>query len=397
MTRTISQSPPSHGRPDLPYGLHEITEQDIAAVVQALRGDSITTGPVVDQFEARLCEITGARYAVAVSSGTAALHVAMLAASLGAGDRVLTTPNTFLASANCAAYVGATPDFVDIDPRTYNLSVASLHEHWTSDVRAVVAVDFAGQCCPLPEIAGLARDRGALVVADASHSIGSSFVHEGQTWRVGGHPWADMTTFSFHPVKTVTTGEGGAIVTSDGGLAQRCRQLRNHGITRDPADAQTRPWHYQVDELGFNYRISDLQCALGCSQLSRLDEYAKRRCDIVARYNKAFGSLDFVVTPYAEWPDLTSWHLYVVQLDFDGLGISRGEAMKQLAGEGITTQVHYIPVHLQPYYRRTFGYGEGKCPNAEQYSRDCLTLPLYPLMSAADVAHVISCVSRLAA
>lgn len=389
----------------LPYGRQCLDEADVAAVVAALESDYLTTGPRVETFERALADYCGARYAVAVASGTAALHVAMLAAGIGRGQRVLTSANTFLASANCAEFVGATADFADIDPRTYNVTADTLRNAWKDDVRAVVPVDFAGQPCGMKSIAGLARERGALVIEDASHSIGSQFEDEtGRRFRTGGHGWADMTTFSFHPVKTITTGEGGAILTNDAGLADRCRLFRNHGMVKTgvPADGsgvsspalEQGSWYYEMTELGFNYRITDIQCALGLSQLAKLDSFVARRMEIVKSYNEAFVNLPLVVTPCA-MNSSPAWHIYVVQVDFGRLGRGRQDVMDDLRRKGVGTQVHYIPVHLQPYYRRKYGYAAGKCPVAESYYQRCLSLPLYPDMTGEDVRRVTDAVCEV--
>jgi UDP-4-amino-4,6-dideoxy-N-acetyl-beta-L-altrosamine transaminase len=348
----------------------------------------------VEEFERALAASCGARHAVAVCNGTAALHVAMLAAGIKAGDRVLTSAITFLASANCAEFVGAAADFADIDPQTYNVTADTLRAAWRDDVRAVVPVDFAGQPCDMPTIATLARERGAVVIEDACHAIGGGFEHEGRHYKVGGHSWADMTCFSFHPVKTITTGEGGAIMTNDDRLAERCRLFRNHGMVRRPEQG---PWYYEMTELGFNYRITDMQCALGLSQLRKLDGFILRRAEIVAAYNAAFASLPRVTTPGAAARTQPAWHLYVLQIDFAALGKTRTQVMAGLRERGVGTQVHYIPVHLQPYYRRKHGYGPGKCPVAEGYYQRCLSLPLYPAMSDSDVGRVIAAVREVVA
>lgn len=395
----------------LPYGRQTISEDDIAAVTAALRSDFLTQGPLIEEFERRFAARVGARYAVAVNSATAALHLALRVAGVGPGDRVVTSPITFLASANAAAYVGATPDFADIDPVSYTLDPRALEKNWRDDTRAVVAVDYAGQACDLPEIARIAHARGAVVIEDACHGVGGAFhpaATPGRAWKIGGHPWADFTVFSFHPVKTMTTGEGGMLVTDRADWAELARTLRSHGIVRDAARFETSaddevlgekgPWFYEMQELGYNYRLTDLQCALGLSQLTRLDSFLSRRREIVAAYNAAFAGLDWLVTPgLREAADeaTTSWHLYTVQIDFAALGRSRPQVMAELRAAGVGTQVLYIPVHLQPWYRKTFGYGQGKCPVAEAFYARALSLPLYPAMTEADVAHVIATVNAL--
>jgi perosamine synthetase len=396
----------------LSYGRQSITEDDIAAVAAVLRSDFLTQGPQIELFERRFAERVGARHAIAVNSATAALHLAMQVAGVGPGQRVVTSPITFLASANAAAYVGATPDFADIDPVGCTLSPAALADGWRDDTRAVVAVDYAGQACDLPAIAEVARARGAVVINDACHAIGGSF-HAGddprKTWSLGGNPWADLTTFSFHPVKTMTTGEGGMLVTDRDDWAALARTLRSHGIVRDPA-LMTEPaadnpllaergsWFYEMQELGWNYRLTDLQCALGISQLSRLDAMIARRREIVAAYNAAFADLPWFTRPAlrrAADAATTSWHLYTARLDFPALGRTRTEVMAELRAAGVGSQVLYIPVYLQPWYRRTYGYAPGKCPQAEAFYAAALSLPLYPAMSDADVACVVAAVRSL--
>ncbi len=389
----------------IPYGKQSISDDDIQAVVEALRSDFLTTGPRVAEFESRFAELVGAKHAVAVCNATAALHLAMLAAQVGQGDRVITSPNTFLASANAAAFVGATPDFADIDPVTYNLCPKSLEANWQGDTKAVVAVDYAGQTAEMPAIAKIARERGAVVIEDACHGVAGHFSHQGNQYRTGGHPFADMTTFSFHPVKTMTTGEGGMLVTDNDEYAAAARQLRTHGMVRGEADSyqglghnsmnEQGTWYYEMQDLGFNYRLTDFQCALGLSQLDRLTAFISRRREIVARYNEAFSELPNLQTPGVRNEadrDLTSWHLYTVQIDFDSIGRSRTDVMQTLREQGVGTQVLYIPVHLQPWYRKTYGYEIGKCPAAESFYQKALSLPLYPAMTDQDVDDVIRCV-----
>jgi perosamine synthetase len=398
----------------IPYGKQTIDEDDIAAVVEVLKGDWLTCGPAVERFEQALAHYCGAKHAIAVANGTAALHVAILAAGTKAGDRVLTSANTFLASANCAEFVGATADFADIDPRTYNVTAETLAAAWKPDVKAVVPVDFAGQPCDMPAIAALARSRGATIIEDASHALGSQFQHDGQCYQVGGHPWADMTTFSFHPVKTITTGEGGAILTNDDKLAERCRLFRSHGMVKDssqfrpsafcPLLSEKGPWFYEMHEVGFNYRITDIQCALGLSQLKKLERFIRRRAEIVTQYDAAFTGLPFVQCPELSASHLSSfilhpseiaWHLYVLKIDFAKLGKQRTQVLAELRELGVGTQVHYIPVHLQPYYQGKYNYKAGKCPQAEACYLRCLSLPLFPAMTDADVKQVIEAVKAV--
>lgn len=390
----------------LPYGRQTITEDDIAAVAAVLRSDFLTQGPVIEAFERRFAVAVGARHAVAVNSATAALHLAMRVAGIGPGDRVITSPNTFLASANAAAFTGGTPDFCDIDPVTYTLDPVALAANWTDDIRAVVAVDYAGQACNLPAIARIARAHGALVIEDCCHGVGGAFHSEAQPggpWKLGGNPWADMAVFSFHPVKTMTTGEGGMLVTDRTEWAEQARRLRSHGIERNSAKFteftdEAGPWLYEMQELGYNYRLTDMQCALGLSQLGRLETALVRRREIVAAYNAAFAELDWLTVPglrHSADVATTSWHLYTVQIDFAALERTRAEVMAALRAEGVGSQVLYIPVHLQPWYRKTYGYGPGKCPVAEAYYTRTLSLPLFPAMTDADVAQVIGSVQAL--
>jgi UDP-4-amino-4,6-dideoxy-N-acetyl-beta-L-altrosamine transaminase len=388
----------------IPYGRQTIVDEDVAAVIEALRSEWLTTGPRVAAFEEALAEYCHSKHAVAVANGTAALHLALMAAKIGSGDTVVTSTNTFLSSANCAEFVGATVDFADIETCTHNIDADTLQHAWRDGVRAVIGVDFAGQPCNWPEIAELARSRGALVIEDASHSVGGSFDRNGARYRIGGHPWADMTTFSFHAIKTLTTGEGGAILTDNDLFAERCHRLRNHGMVRtagqfqDPV-CEIGQWYYEMAEVGFNYRITDFQCALGRRQLESLDRMVQRRADIVARYNGAFRGLSNVKIPlpasFIGPASSIAWHLYVLEIDFAEMGKTRPKVVQELLTRGIATQVNYIPVHLQPYYRHKYGYGIGKCPIAESYYQRCLSLPLYPTLSDADTDRVIEAVTQV--
>lgn len=394
----------------IPYGKQDISDDDIQAVVEALKSDFLTCGPRVEAFENAFAEYVGAKHAIVMCNATASLDIAMRVAAIGPGDRIITSPNTFLSSANCAAFVGATPDFCDINPNTYNLCPKALEAMWTDDVKAVVAVAYAGQSPDMPAIAEVSRKNGAVVIEDACHGTGGGFQVDGVAYKQGGHPWADMTTFSFHPVKTLTTGEGGVIVTDNDEYAAKAKLLRTHGMTRnadeyqglgsdDPALAEQGPWYYEMTELGHNFRITDIQCALGLSQLNRLPDFAARRREIVARYNAAFEDCDFIETPKtlrAEDISHISWHLYTAQFDFPALAKTRTEVMQELREELVGSQVLYIPVYLQPFYRNTYGYAAGKCPNAEAYYAKALSLPLYPKMTNDEVDRVIAAVKKLA-
>lgn len=390
----------------LPYGRQSIDQTDIEAVCEALCSDFLTCGPRVEEFEKAFAEFVGAKHAVVVCNATAALHLAMMVAKIGPGDRVVTSPNTFLSSANCAAFVGATPDFSDIDPRSYTLCPKALEANWKPDTKAVIAVAYAGQSADMPKISRIARAKGAIVIEDACHGTGGGFKIDGTVYKQGAHPWADMTTFSFHPVKTLTTGEGGILVTENDEYAASARLLRTHGMTRNPDDfsglgfeSEMGPWYYEMHDLGYNFRITDFQCALGLNQLKKLPEFIRHRREIVARYNHAFAGIPWLATPQllrAEDRDEISWHLYSVRIDFPALSKSRSQVMAELREKNIGSQVLYIPVHLQPYYRKTYQYGKDKCPEAEKFYAEALSLPLYPLMTDDDVDRVVSAVLELA-
>lgn len=405
----------------LPYGRQYIDEKDVASVVDALRSDFLTSGPQVEAFERDFAEFVGAKHVVAVCNATAALHLAMRVLGIGPGDRVVTSPNTFLASANAAAYAGATPDFSDIDPIFHNLDPETLERDWKPDTKAIVAVDYAGVPCNMPEIARIARSRGAYVIEDACHGVGGGFNADAKAWKLGGHPWADITTFSFHPVKTMTTGEGGMLVTDNEEWAAKARLLRSHGVTREPCDfiglsdsssvsgfssnglGEQGPWYYEMHELGYNYRLTDIQCALGRSQLSRLPAFISRRQEIAEHYNEAFSGLKPMSVPVLttgnllpatthsvsfELSDL-SLHLYTVQIDFAHLRKTRSQVVCELRSSGIGSQVLYIPVYLQPWYRRTFGFVPGKCPNAEEFYAHALSLPMHAGLSQEDLKKIV--------
>jgi UDP-4-amino-4,6-dideoxy-N-acetyl-beta-L-altrosamine transaminase len=377
----------------IPYGRQDISDRDIQAVVDILKSDWLTQGPAVERFETAVSHYCGAPYAVAVSSATAALHLACLAAGLGPGDILWTSPNSFVASANCALYCGASVDFVDIEPATGNLSVAKLEEKLVEAQRqnslpkVVVPVHFAGQPCDMAPVAELARRYGFVVIEDASHAIGASY----QGVKIGNCTHADFTVFSFHPVKIVTTGEGGMVLTRSAEHYQRLLRLRSHGITRDPVEMvgpSEGPWYYQQVELGFNYRITDIQCALGASQMARLDDFVARRAALAERYRQKLSGLPLRVLE--QRADRTSaWHLFVVCLKLDELTVTRREVFEGLRKAGIGVNVHYIPIHAQPHYQR-LGFHHGDFPAAEQYYREALTLPLYPGLDEADQDKVVS-------
>ncbi|HET6969505.1 MAG TPA: UDP-4-amino-4,6-dideoxy-N-acetyl-beta-L-altrosamine transaminase [Phenylobacterium sp.] len=374
--------------PLLPYGRQTIEDDDIAAVAEALRGDFLTTGPTVDAFEAAFAETVGARHAVACSNGTAALHLAMLALDVKPGEVVVAPSITFLATANCARYVGADVVFADVDPESGLMTPATLAEAIARvggrKLRAVLPVHLRGDACDLPALSALAADAGAVLVEDAPHALGTTARFGNTTETIGDARHSAMATFSFHPVKTIATGEGGMVTTNDAALAERLRILRSHGMVRPPgAD----PWWYEMPEPGFNYRLPDVLCALGLSQLKKLPRFAARRRALAAAYAEALKPLAPLVRPAARpaWSEPVL-HLMVVLIDFEALGTTRRAVVDALKARGVGTQVHYIPVHRQPYYRRL--YGELHLPGAEAWYARCLSLPLYPGMDDADVGKV---------
>ena len=376
----------------LPYGTQMIDETDVQAVLDVLHAPYLTQGPRVEEFERAIAARVGAKYCVAFCNATSALHCAVRALGLGEGDEGITSPNTFVASANCMAYCGVTPAFADIDPRTYNVTAETISERLTEKTSLVIPVHFAGQPCDMAAIGALAKSRGLRVIEDAAHAIGSLY-SDGSP--VGSCRHSDITVFSFHPVKTVTCAEGGAATTNDPELYRRLVLLRSHGITKDPAQ-MTRtspgPWYYEMQELGYNYRMTKLQAALGLSQLKRLDAFKARRREIVARYNAAFADIPTIKTPY-EAPGVSScFHLYVPRFDFNAIGMTRAEFGKRLHSFEVGWQVLYIPVYTQPWYERTYGVRRGLCPNAEAYYEEAMALPLYPKLTDNDVERVVRAV-----
>lgn len=382
----------------IPYGRQEITTEDIEAVVSVLRSDFLTQGPAVPAFEAAVAKVSGAGHAVAVNSATSALHIACLALGLGDGDLLWTVPNTFVASANCARYCGADVDFVDIDPHTWNISVEKLEAKLIAAKqhgrlpKIVVPVHFAGQPTDQEAIARLGKAYGFRIVEDASHAIGASAHGE----PVGNCKWSDITVFSFHPVKIVTTGEGGMALTNDAKLAERMVSLRSHGITRDASRFEypsTGPWYYEQQELGFNYRLTDIQAALGKSQLSRLDAYVERRNQLARRYDKGLSDLP-IQLPTVKQGNRSAFHLYVARIPSKGAGRTRNDIYDALRAKGVMANLHYLPVHLQPYYRN-LGFSVGQFPEAEAHSHQSITLPLYPTLSVEDQDKVIEIMRSL--
>lgn len=373
------------------YGHQYIDEADIEAVTAVLRSDYLTCGPKITELEKALCDLTGAKYAVVCSSDTAALHIACMAAGVGEGDEVITTPITFLASANCAVYCGAKPVFADIDSETYNIDPECIAKAVTPKTKAIVAVDYTGQAVDLDPIMQICEDNNIILIEDAAHSIGTCY--KGKP--VGSI--AHMTTFSFHPVKTVTAGEGGAVLTDDPELYKKLLLYRNHGMTRDESlmtKESEGGWYYEMIDLGYNYRMTDMQAALLISQLNKLPMFAARRKEIVKRYNEVFSDMpEIIVQKDIEASDSLR-HLYILRLNPDKLKLNRKQFYDAMAAENIMCNVHYIPVYLQPFYANR-GYKPGLCPKAEELYQNMMSIPLHPSMSDKDVDDVICAVKKL--
>lgn len=370
----------------IPYGGQTIEDDDINAVIEVLKSDYLTTGPKIAEFEKSVADYVGAKYAVAISNGTSALHAACFAAGIGPGDEVITTPITFAASSNCVLYCGGTPVFADIDPKTYNIDPDDIRKKITDKTKAIIAVHLAGQPCDMDEIHKIAKENNLIVIEDGAHALGS--VYKGK--KVGS--LSDMTTFSFHPVKPITTGEGGMIVTDNEEFYKKMVLFRSHGITRDKT-MMTRndgPWFYQQFDLGFNYRITDIQCALGCSQMKKLDRFLAKRKEIVLRYNEAFADCENIVTPYQMPETESGWHLYIVQVK----NCDRKQIFEALRDKGIGVNVHYIPVYMHPYYQE-HGYKDVHCKNAEEVYSHIISLPLYPGLTEEQQSYVIDTLKSL--
>jgi UDP-4-amino-4,6-dideoxy-N-acetyl-beta-L-altrosamine transaminase len=376
----------------IPYSCQDINQEDLQAVMEVMQSLWLTQGPTINRFEEAVAAYCGARYAVAVNSATSALHLACLAAGLGPGDLLWTTPNTFVASANCGLYCGAEVDFVDIDPQTYNMRGTALEEKLINAEKnnrlpkVVIPVHFAGQSCSMDGIRRLADQYNFTVIEDAAHAIGGSYKGK----KIGACEFSEMTIFSFHPVKIITTGEGGMVLTNREDLYEKLMRLRTHGITRDErfmCKTQDGPWHYQQIELGFNYRMTDIQAALGHSQLQRIGEFVQRRHYLAARYDQMLKGLP-VTLPWQDPDTYSAFHLYVLRLHLDQLEKSRRQIFEELRAIDIIVNVHYIPVHIQPYYER-LGFKSGDFPEAEQYYRETLTIPLYYGLSDEDQDYVI--------
>jgi perosamine synthetase len=374
----------------LPYGRQAVDESDIDLVVQVLDSDWLTTGPKVPEFEEAFADFVGAKEAVAVSNGTAALHAAMYALGIGPGDEVIVPPMTFVATANCVVYQGGTPVFADVDPCTLLLDPVQVESKLTSRTRAIITVDYGGQPCDYDALQSLADRHGLALAADACHALGGSY--KGRS--VGS--LAELSTFSFHPVKHITTGEGGMISTNDSVLARRMRIFRNHGITTEHQQRSDQgTWFYEMMDLGYNYRITDFQCALGLAQLRKLHDWLRRRREIARRYDAAFTEISAVEPVHVRDDVSHAYHLYMIRIGSVQPEVGRAEIFAALRAEGIGVNVHYIPVHLHPFYRRRFGTGPGLCPVSEAAYEQLISVPMFPQMSNRDVDDVITAVSRV--
>ena len=381
------------------YGRQEVTQDDIAAVVQVLNSELLTQGPVVPAFEKALCDYTGSNHSIAVNSATSALHIACMALDLGPGDTLWTCPNTFVASSNCAIYCGAMVDFVDMDPKTYNMDIDQLESKLKKAKinnnlpKVLVPVHLSGQSCQMQEIHELSKEYGFKIIEDASHGIGGSYMHS----KVGSCQFSDITVFSFHPVKIITTGEGGAALTNNGDLANKLVKLRSHGITADPAEMDTRPeneiWNYQQVCLGYNYRMTDIAAALGLSQLKRVDLIIKKRNEIASRYNQELADLP-LHRPWQHPDTLSSYHLYIIQLNLNKIKKTQPEIYDELRNSGILVNLHYIPVYRQPFYE-SMGFEAGYCPESEAYHQRALSIPMYSTLSLDDQNYVIETLKKV--
>ncbi|WP_196595128.1 UDP-4-amino-4,6-dideoxy-N-acetyl-beta-L-altrosamine transaminase [Pectinatus frisingensis] len=376
------------------YGKQNVDEEDIKIVDKVLKSDFLTQGPFINKFEQKVAGYCGAKYAVAVTNATSALHIACKAAGLGQGDILWTSPNTFTASANCGRYCGAAVDFVDINKRTYNMSIDKLNEKLQQSPikpKIVVPVHFAGQSCQMDKIYNLAQKYNFIIIEDASHAIGGSY----KNTKVGSCKYSDMTVFSFHPVKIITTGEGGMVLTNNEKLYNKLLLYRTHGITRNPeymTEKADGPWYYEQIELGYNYRMTDMQAALGYSQMNRIEKFTKRRRELAEQYNELLKGLPLAL-PYQSPETVSSWHIYVVRIKFNKVKINKTELFSNMRQKGIALNVHYIPVHTQPYYRN-LGFDWGNFPNSEQYYEEAVTLPLYYTLTDEEQKYIIESLSE---
>jgi len=378
----------------IPYTRQDIDKDDIRGVVNVLRSDWLTQGPKIKEFEDALCRYTGARYAVAVSNGTAALHVACLAAGIKKGDEVITSPITFVASANSVLYTGGTPVFADIQEDTVNINPEEIKRKITKKTKAIIPVDFAGHPCDLKEINEICKKHNLLMIEDAAHALGAEYRGK----KIGNCRYSDMTIFSFHPAKSITTGEGGAVLTNNEDLYEKLKSFRTHGITKCENRFKFRnperdgSWYYEMHDLGFNYRITDFQCAIGITQLKKLNDFIIKRREIVAMYENELSKLESIQLPIENKYVRSSWHIYCLRLKDHG---RRKLIFDKLCSMGIAANVHYIPVHLQPYYRKRFGYKDGNYPEAEKYYESVITIPLFPSMKIAETRYIIKALKGL--
>ena len=375
----------------LPYAQQWVDEEDVGEVVKVLKSDFLTTGPKIEEFEKRFADYVGAKYAVSISNGTAALHAACFAAGINEGDEVITSPITFAASANCVLYQGGKPVFADINPKSYNIDIEAIERKITKKTKAIIPVDFTGQAVDIDGINEIAKKYGLIVIEDAAHSLGAEYKGK----KIGS--LVDITTFSFHPVKHITTGEGGMITTNDDKLYNKLKLFRTHGITRDKEmlhNKEEGPWFYEQLELGYNYRMTDIQAALGISQLNKINGFLKRRREIAKKYDEYLKNIDGIILPYQESFSKSAWHLYVIQLELEKFKVGRKEIFEALQAENIGVNVHYIPVYYHPYYKR-LGYEKGLCPNAEKLYERIITLPLYPKMKDKDIEDVVNALDKV--
>lgn len=375
----------------LPYGRQFLDEEDIQSVVRVLKSEYLTTGPSIPLFEQKIAEYTGTKYAVSFSSGTAALHGACFAAGISKDDEVITTPITFAASANCVLYQGAVPVFADIDPLTYNIDPHSIEKLITSKTKAIIPVDFTGQPADHDEIKRIANKHNLIVIEDAAHALGAAYKNNNKVGSIH-----DMTMFSFHPVKHITTGEGGVITTNNQHFYEKLILFRNHGITRDlnKLNGNHMPWYYEMQSLGYNYRMTDIHAALGVSQLNKLNGFIEKRRHLVNLYNRELKEISCIRLPFQHPHTNSSWHLYVISLELDRLRVSRNEIFNALQKENIGVNVHYIPVYLHPFYQ-SLGYKKGLCKNAEKLFSEMITLPLFPAMSEDDINDVVNALRKV--
>lgn len=376
----------------IPYGNHWIDTEDINEVTEVLRSSFITQGPLVAEFENAVANYCKASYAVAVSSGTAALHIACRAAGIDIGDEVITSPITFVASSNSVLYCKGKPVFADVQKDTVNINPEEVLKKITDNTKAIIPVHFAGHPVCLENLSKIAKNKNLIIIEDACHALGASYNDK----KIGSCSYSDMTVFSFHPVKHITTGEGGMVLTNNKKLYEKLIMLRSHGVTKDTEKLEKNdgPWYYEQQILGYNYRISDLQCALGLSQLKKLDSFILRRREIVQRYNRELKDIEGICLPVEKEPAVSSWHLYYIRIEEVSKRLAVYEKMKE---KGIFCQIHYIPVHLQPYYRDQLGYSSGDYPVAEEYYKKCISIPLYPKMSNEDVSYVVKSLKEVLA